>query len=216
MSNVVNFSTSSWKEYYHLTSTFDSVLKPWLEVNVPEFLTMFSLDYSDKTVYFRASANRFRPSNVSIDGYNPTKAIVLKRGVDIVLDDKLLSKFNLAVENDRKLTDLVNSKDNWKNVVRDSVKGLQSLLAEWGVDVKVEFDYYSDIPSIHVYNFYARVRIKRDMRNTKPSPKTRSRIDIGSTLVEVERHLNLFKKDAAILENIIPFIMDNICPEFWY
>lgn len=216
MSNVVNFSTSSWKEYNHLTSAFDSVLKPWLELNVPEFLTMFTLSYTNKTVYFCSNAHRWG-TKVSIDKYNPTKAIVLKRGVDIVLDEKLLAKFKLAVENDIKSTELVKSKSEWQVAVRSSVKNLKNMLAERRVDVNVEFDYYSDFQYISVYNSYAMVRIYRDMHSAgyKPSPKTQNRIDIGSTLVEVERQLNLFKKDAAVLENIIPFIMDNICPEFW-
>jgi hypothetical protein len=219
MSNtVLNFSTSSWKEYHHLTSTFETVLQPWLESNVPEFLTLFHWDYTGKTVYFRSNAHRWGSSKVSIDKYNPSKAIILKRGVDIVLDDILLKKFQVAVENDIKLSELVKSKDNWKDVVRDSVKVLKGHLIDRGVDVKVEFDYYSDIPSIDVYNSYAKVRIHRDMRRDgyKPSPKTRDRIDIGSTLVEVERKLELFRADAAILEENIQFIMDNICPEFWY
>ena len=221
MSNTVfNFSTSSCKVYSHISSVFDTVLKPWLEVNVPVFLTLFTWDYTDKTVYFRSNAHR-RVEKVSIDKYNPTKAIILKRGVDIVLDDVLLAKFKLAIVNDIKLSELVKSKDDWKNVVRDSVEVLKGLLVDRGVDVKIEFDYYSDFSDfqhICVYNSYAKVEIYRDMRRDgyKPSPKTRSRIDRGSTLVEVERQLNFFKKDAAILENIIPFIMDNICPEFWY
>ena len=217
MSNtVLNFSTSSWKEYHHLTSTFETVLQPWLEVNAPEFMSMFTWSYTNKTVYFRSNANQYE-NKVSIDKYNPSKAIILKRGVDIVLDDILLKKFQVAVENDIKLSELVKSKDNWKDVVRDSVKVLKGHLIDRGVDVKVEFDYYSDIQSIDVYNSYAKIRIYRDMQRNgyKPSPKTRSRIDIGSTVAEVERQLNFFKQDAAVLENIIPFIMDNICPEFW-
>ncbi|NBU82827.1 MAG: hypothetical protein EBS55_14395, partial [Flavobacteriaceae bacterium] len=141
MSNtVLNFSTSSWKEYHHLTSTFETVLQPWLEVNAPEFMSMFTWSYTNKTVYFRSNANQYE-NKVSIDKYNPSKAIILKRGVDIVLDDILLKKFQVAVENDIKLSELVKSKDNWKDVVRDSVKVLKGHLIDRGVDVKVEFDY---------------------------------------------------------------------------
>lgn len=104
MSNIVNFPHGG-KNRSRVFEQYNSIMKPWLEANAAEFLQRFTFMLSKKTAFFQSNEHWTKfTSSVGISGYNPAKAIVFKRGVDIFLDDELLEKLKKLTQNDIYLT----------------------------------------------------------------------------------------------------------------